>query len=332
MAAHWDTGFMVREPSWHRLERAVLKESPKTWEEARNAAGLTWDVQTRPVLDWAIDEPEPAEIPGWQQIVRDDKAELGERVLAIQQSSYAVITNSAFGDVVDAVIGRQSDEDPVTYEALFALYGGRQIVALLYFDEPLTMGDIDSSKTYRYLGVVSRHDGSGGLRILPTNVRIQCANTMNTAEAIDGRTMGITIRHTSNWEERVTEVSLAMQAARGESEKWLEFAHQLAQWDATPRRRDTYLTKMFPVSDDMTVRASNNQLANRTTIRQLLEGPTCKDIANSGYGLLMATTEWADHYRAHHTTDSLISRQLLQKQDPKARSARILRTMAGVKL
>ena len=331
MAHHWDTGFMVRQPSWHRLERAVLAESPKTWEAATSEAGLTWEVETEPVYD-VDDSGMTSPIPGWQKIIRDDKEQLGERVLAIQPSSYAVIRNREFGDVIDTVMGRQADEDPLTFEALFSLYGGRMIVALVYFDEPLNLGDIDGSKTYSYCAFASRHDGSGGLRGIPTNVRVQCANTMNTAEALDGRTVGFTIRHTSNWEQRVAEVSMQLQAARGDTQKWVEFAQQLAGWSVSNRQRDTYLKRMFPVADDMGQRKIDNQLANRETIRTLLEGPTCKDLGNNGYALLMATTEWNDHYRAHQSADSFVSRQLLQKEDGKARSARILRHMAGIKL
>lgn len=330
MADHWDSGFMVRTPSWHRKENAVLATSPKTWEAARAEAGLTWDVESEPVYD-VDDSGLTVPIPGWQKIVRDDKDELGERVLAIQQQSYAMITNGEFGSVVDAVVGRQAEEDPVTFEALFALYGGRMIVALVYFDTPLAMSDIDGSHTYTYLGMMSRHDGSGGLRGLPTNVRIQCANTMNQAEVSDGRQFGFSIRHTASWDERVKEVSAKVQAARGDTKEWVEFAHQLAAWKVKPRQRDTFLKRFLPISDADSERTSNNRIGDRSAIRGILESPTTRDIADNGYGLLMAATEWSDHVRTHQSVDSFVSRQLLRKEDNKALAARILRNMAGIK-
>jgi phage/plasmid-like protein (TIGR03299 family) len=331
MPAAWESGFMVREPSWHRLENAVLRNSPKTWADARAEAGLTWDVGTEPVYSMD-DRGEPDQIEGWQVIWRDDLDHGQEGwALAIQTNSYHVIRNEQFGSVIDAVVGRSADEDPVTFEALFALHGGRQIVALLYFDEPLALGDVDSSQTYTFLCLVSRHDGSGGLRGIPTNIRVQCANTLNQAEFTDGRKVGFTIRHTLNWEQKVADAGLAIQAARGDSQKWVEFAQALSAWKATPRQRDTFLTRLFPVSDDMGPRMADNQVARRVQIRSLLEGPTCAPIADNGYGLLMAVTEWADYYRAHQSTDSLISRQLMEKSEPKAKAARILRDMAKLK-
>jgi phage/plasmid-like protein (TIGR03299 family) len=331
MAAQWDTGFMVREPSWHRLERAVLKESPDNWEDARQESGLVWEVGTEPVYDYDWDSKTPMRIPGWQKIVRDDLDDMAKRVLAIQPTSYAVINNAEFGDVINTVIGHTQEEDPVTFEALFSLYGGKQIVALLYFDEPLKLGDIDCSKTYRFLCFVSRHDGNGGLRGIPTNVRVQCANTLNSAEMLDGRTVGFTIRHTTNWDERVAIIALQMQAARGETEKWVEFAQQLASWKFNGRQRDTYLKRMFPVADDMGTRMADNRLADREQVRTILTSPSVADLEDTGYKLLMATTEWSDHYRGHANASSYIGRQLLRKEEPKARAARILRNMAGVK-
>lgn len=331
MAALWESGFMVREPSWHRLENAVLKDSPKTWDEAREQAGLSWDVEPGRVWDWEEGWETPAQIPGWQQVVRDDRVMLGERVLAIQPVSYQIIRNEAFGGVIDAVVGRSADEDPLTFEALFSLRGGKQIVALLYFDEPLALGEIDESKTFTFLCLVSRHDGSGGLRGIPTNVRVQCANTLNQAEFTDGRKVGFTIRHTINWEQRIADAGLTIQAARGDSKKWVEFAEQLALWKATNRSRDTFLKRVFPVSDDMGDRAMDNQMSRREQVRTILQSPTCKEISDNGYGLLMAVTEWADYYRSHLTTDSFVSRQLMEKQEPKARAARILRDMARLK-
>ena len=339
MAHEWDSGIMVRQPSWHRMEKAVLPESPRTWEEARTLAGLDWEVETREVSvnDFTADhdmEGETFEATGYQAIIRNDKP-LGDidRLLSIQKDTYKVITNSVFGDVIDTVLDRDKDdsEDPLNFEALFSLYGGRQIVALCYFDKPLEMS-WDPSANYSYLALVSRHDGQGGLRGLPTNVRVQCANTLNMAEAMDGRNVGFSIRHTSSWEERLMEVGMGIRAARGESARWLKFSEALAGWSVSNRARENYLRKFLPISDADGKQKSDNTVIARDKIRTILESETCTGIDKTGYGLLMASTEWSDHFRGWNSTDSYVARQLLMKQEPKARSARILREMASIKV
>jgi len=335
MSHHWDTGFMVREPSWHRLENAVLPDGVLNWDDARKHSGLTFEIGTEPV--YVIDDPDGVDIPesfrlkGWQAIYRDDKsmAEADQRYLAVQQSTYQVIKNEEFGEVINTVIGAET-EDPINFEALMSLYGGRSIVALVYFQRPLEM-PFDMGPTYRYLMLRSRHDGEGGLRIIPTNVRVQCANTMNYAEMTDGRRVGFTIRHTTNWQERLKEIRQVITASRGEGRMWEEFARDLEAWKVGTRQREAYLKRFIPISDDMSKVTMGNAENARHDIRRILESPTCRHINRSGYGLLMASTEWSDHVRRHRSTSSFVTRQTLIKEPHKARAASILRSMAGIK-
>lgn len=42
MPAYFDTGFCVRQPSWHGQE-TLLQDYPETWDDARRFAGLEWE-------------------------------------------------------------------------------------------------------------------------------------------------------------------------------------------------------------------------------------------------------------------------------------------------
>jgi phage/plasmid-like protein (TIGR03299 family) len=341
MSDEFESGFMLRQPSWHRKENAVLKTSPATWEDARQEAGLTWDVITEPTyrLQQTGDGMRWHRSNGHKGIYRDDKGfEDDAAELAIQKNSYAVIKNAEFGQIIDTVLGLDEDdmddpdedgyvEDPVEIEVLMSLYGGRQVVALIKFLNPLVM-EWDPSRTFRYMCMSSRHDGQGGLRGIATNIRVVCANTLNWAEMVDGKRNGFTIKHTSNWEERVAEVRHNMIIARGESSKWLKFAGELAAWKATEDDREKWLKKLLPVSDDMTDKTAENMLGSRDSIREILVSKTTEHIADTGYGLLMASTEWNDHGRDFRDNDSYVTRQLLHKEPLKARSAKILLAMA----
>lgn len=335
MGHHWDSGFMVREPSWHRLEDALLPDGVLDYATARKHARLEWEIGTEPV--YVIDDPDGVDIPesyrlkGWQAIYRDDKsmAEAEKRYLAVQPATYAVIKNEEFGEVINTVMGAES-EDPINFEALMSLYGGRSIVALVYFQRPLEM-PFDTGPTYRYLMLRSRHDGEGGLRVVPTNVRVQCANTMNYAEMTDGRRVGFTIRHTANWQERVEEVRQVITASRGEGRQWEKFARDLEAWKVGTRQREAYLKRFIPISDDMSKVMMGNAENARHDIRRILESATCESIQKSGYGLLMASTEWSDHVRRHRSNSSFVTRQTMIKEPHKARAAAILRSMAGIK-
>jgi phage/plasmid-like protein (TIGR03299 family) len=336
MSHMWDSGFMVREPSWHKMENAVLPDGVLDWDDARKHAGLTFEIGTEPVYvaDLAepdVDLPELYRLKGWQAIYRDDKAmaEPEKRYLAVQPSSYHVIHNHEFGEVINTVIGAESD-DPIAFESLMSLYGGRAIVALVYFQKPLEL-PFDQGPTYRFLALRSRHDGEGGLRGIPTNVRIQCANTLKQAEMTDGRRVGFTIRHTANWKERLEEIRQLITASRGEGEQWEKFARDLEAWKVGTRQREAFLKKFLPIDDAMSKVTMSNAENARHDIRRILESPTCDGISKSGYGLLMGATEWSDHVRKHRSNSSYVTRQMLIKEPHKARAASILRSMAGIK-
>lgn len=321
---------MVHKPSWHRGENVVLDKSPESWEEAREDALLTWDVDSEdvyrrvPSLE-VPDTPVFQVIDGWKALSRDDTT----AVLTVQPTSYQVIRNEEFGRVMDTLLGMEGDEH-LEFEALMSLYEGRMIVAVAYFEHPLLMS-WDPSKNYTYCGFASRHDGQGGMRGIPTNVRIVCANTFNQAEMIDGRTVGFTIRHTLNWEERVAELRAELVAARGEGVAWTRFTEQLALFNASSKDvREKFIRKFLPISDAMTNREKQNREASRSEIRKILASKTCEGIRDNGYGLLMASSEWSDHSRRVVSDSSYVSRQLLRKEPSKTRAAKILREMADI--
>jgi len=328
MPAHWETGVVVRKPTWHRLERAVLPDYITDWATGLKEAGIDWEVYKTPAFDkvfYDIGGGEKAhsyeEIPGWYQVKRDDSHE----TLAIQPSTYALIPIKEFGDVVETVAG-----DGLKYEAIFSLYEGKMIVALLYFDEPLNIDADDGiTRTLQYLCMQQRFDGQGGLRGLPTSVRTICANTVNNAEALDGKALGFNIKHTANWEERVEAAAMMIQTARRDAKIWTLLANKLSTHRVGKTARESYLRKLLPISEDMTERQIATVEKGRDAIRELLTSRTNEHIADNAYGLLCASIEWADHGRRANTDSSMVARQF-RKEPIKARAARLTAGMAGV--
>lgn len=325
-------GFL-RSASWHKLEHAILTDSPRTWEEARQSARLTWDVIEEPVFTrrWVRDEdndevPVYTEESDWKALRRNDT----KATLAIQPASYAVISNSAFGQTIERVLAQDIDGEPLQFEALFTLQGGKLVVALIRFENVAAYPWDPNGTTYRFVAFISRHDGNGGLRGMPTNIRVECWNTLQAAEMSDGRYSGFTIRHTSNWEERVKLVREGFITARAKGDEWDEFLHQLSDWDAGARQRETFLKRFLPISDADTVLKVRNTEVARSDIRRILESATCTGISGSGYGLLMAATEWTDHVRRARSVDSSISRQLVTPSSHKTSAVRILKGLARV--
>lgn len=313
---------VVNTPTWHRLEKAVLPEHITDWDTGCKEAGIDWDVYADQAFTWDGGYAAPVEIPGWQAIRRDDT----NAVLSIQQSSYALVPIGAFGEVIDTIAGGD-----LKYEAIFSLYEGRMIIALLYFDTPLDIpSDNGVTKTLQYLCMQNRFDGNGGIRGLPTSIRTICANTVNLGEALDGKTYGFSIAHTSNWNERVEQAAALIRGARRDGQAWAAIANRLALAPIGPQDRERFLGHFLPTATDMTDRQVHTVTESRDAVRMLFGSTTNVHNAGNAYGLVTTATEWVDHIRAFRTEDSLVARQLVRKEPLKARAVRIACDVAGV--
>ena len=332
MSHAFTSGMFVRTPAWHRLGN-VIEDWPGSWGEARKHAGLDWEPIPLPVYsrtaqalgDFA--SPSYTPIPGWQQIARSDDI---SQVLTIQQESYAVIDNTQLGQVIETVMNLD-DGSQLKYETLIVLHGGRNVVCTVYLDSPLSIHG-DPSETYRYIVFFTRHDGRGGLGVIFTDIRVVCANTLGMAERKGERDgTSYTIRHTANWEQRVSEMKQVVSFARDDAKAWEELANELTLKKIRKPTVDKYLTKFLPTSSVMTDRQVKNVGVARDAIREILASPTCEHISDTAYGLVMASTEWADHVRRTRSTDSAAARALLKSEPYKVKAVKIAKELIGVK-
>jgi phage/plasmid-like protein (TIGR03299 family) len=308
MAHLFDSGMFVRVPAWHKLGN-VLSDWPGTFDEARKAADLTWDVETTPVYIKGQNYVSP--VKGWQAIQRTDNKE----VLSIQQESYAVISNTEFGNIIEYVL--EENFANLKYETLVSLKGGRQIVATMYLDEPLALPG-DPSRTFPYINFVSRHDGAGGLRIGPTAVRVVCANTLSMAEKeMNNHKFAFTIRHTANWADRVNEAKTQIQLALGTFKGYEALGARLMNSSFGQEDLENFLDQWLPYSTAQTDRQRINTTDKRNTFTKLLyQSPTCEGIEGNKWGALQAAIELSDHFVQSHSVETQVMRQL-GKSDPR---------------
>jgi phage/plasmid-like protein (TIGR03299 family) len=331
MSHEFESGIFLREGAWHRLGK-VLKDWPGSWDAACKEADLTWDVETIP-LEVGYEQNPGLIIPGqrhvavggYQLLKRSDmplvlpNAEVTnpKAVLGIQPTSYHVIKNSQFGEVIEHIIGTVGDD--WQYETLIALSGGRQIVCVLKAREPLQIGP-DPSKTYVYIAFVSRHDGQGGLKGIPTNIRVVCRNTRHAAENQAKRDgVGFTIRHTSSWKEQIDKAAQVVQAAVKEGKAWQTLATRLGGVKLVPAQRDRALKNLFVTTSAMSEREVANTEQRREQVREILRSETCTGIDRTWLGLVQAVDEWCDHVRPARNDETRMSRSMLRAEPLKAR-------------
>ena len=275
MPANVETMFYTRTEPWHGLGTRV-EEAPKS-ESALIYAGLDWNVIQEDVYT-----EERIFVPGYKVKLRDRDG----AVLGIVSDRYRVVQNAEAFRFTDDLLG-----EGVTYETAGSLNGGRKTWMLAKLPQRYI---ISGDEITPYLVVMNSHDGSSGIKVAMTPIRVVCQNTLNLALTSAKRIW--TTKHTTNVMGRVHEAQVTL----GLAEKYMTALGReidlLSDIRLSDRIAKEFLDEMFPVTDDM----SDLQRRNNSRMREDLEyryydAPDLDHIGKNGYRFINAVSDFATH-------------------------------------
>lgn len=351
MPDYFESGFCVRQPSWHGKE-TLLQEHPKDWAEARVLAGLTWEPEyqdlyvpetfgtgaTVPdgsifIRDLANDEHgNPLQlwhvpVEGHQAIVRNDN----RRVLSTPKTSFTIIKNNDMGELAEAYSEswRKAGAE-VLWDTAGSVEEGRKVYATILIDEPYAIKG-DDSPTLPYAAFLNAHDGMGACKLVNTQVRVVCANTWKAAE-LSGDQSGrqIIIRHTSGAGERLEEAKQALAMIRDEVAQYRMTADELATINVSDALVQVFLNDFIPVPENANERTRNSRLERQGMFLSLYHGsPTTDGIRGTAYGLVQAAGEYLDHLRPYRNADTYLARTLLYSEPIKGNVVNLVRELVA---
>jgi phage/plasmid-like protein (TIGR03299 family) len=332
MADYFESGFCVRERSWHGKE-LLLDAAPETWDDARMAAGLMWEPRLAPLYrkEVADDGSEQfVEAEGAQLVERDDTG----KALGVVSNQFELITHAEMGTILDTIL----DEPNVQFDTAGSVREGKMVYATVLLDEPYTIkGDVDGFGdpvlTLPYFALLNSHDGTGACKGLYTQVRVVCANTVQAA-SIDGDRHGaqFTLRHTTGVKNRIEEAKGVIAGARVEALRWKAIAEELALLKVTPEQELQFLSEFLPeppagVTSD---RVRENIARDRGRfLHTLRDSATNAAQAGTALGLINASVEYLDHVRGFQNRNTYMGRQILSAEPLKARAMVLVRELVG---
>lgn len=365
MPANVDQMFSVNQMVWWQGtaedhgQASILGDHP-AWEDARKLAGLDWDPEEerlhRPLdvtaaraafqsvlfdaemtaeqqLDALVKAAQEASrtVEGWKRVGRSDDG----ATLACTMNTYEVISNSAFGEIFDAVLGQEN----VKFETGGCLEGGRKVWMLARLDEPILLPGDGETVTYPYLALMSRHDSMGATILRAVMTRICCANTFNMAE-LEGAGKGVkrgqngfTFVHRGDWRSRFEEARAAVQGSRAEAKAYQALAAELLLVKASKTVTEKFVNTFIPAPPNglASDRVLANVEASRDKLRLILAGPTVAGagIGGTGYGLWQAAGEYLDHARAARSWETKLNRSLLTPETLKGKALSIVRELVS---
>lgn len=219
-----DSLVLRHDAAWHGLGTIIDEDVSAV--DACERYGLGWDVDGWPLLTRNPETGELIEVSSHVANVREIDTPEGRiaSVLGVVGSSYQVCQNRELAEFMDAL----AQTGDVVIETAGSIRGGKRVWFLARSDAY----SIGSDKTYSYLLGSNAHDGSGSIRLDPTDVRVVCANTLRMVvpDAADFRGVqeaSISIRHSG----KLTNKLEAAKAA-------------LAEYDAIKRRHREVVAEM----------------------------------------------------------------------------------------
>lgn len=298
-------------PAWHELG-TVLDHAP-TSKEAIIQAHLNWSVELFPVK---------AHIP---QTLKDNSFTVAfeyadtdkmatvrmdnHETLGIVSDHYKIIQNTEAFAFMDSLVYNND----LFYESAGSLRGGKYIWLLARFPTEYAVSDDDISRDYVLL--VSSHDGTKAVRILPTNVRVVCWNTMTYA--LKSAAEKMIIRHKGDIQNSLEETRNILHLLNSTNQQVHDMMKGLSNKETPSEKVTEFINQVFPlpvVKDDETKEISTKLTNIRNRAQANFEEMNTKATIGTAYGLFNSVTQYVDHQRGLKSLNSMNRREYLVKR------------------
>jgi hypothetical protein len=189
------------------------------------------------------------------------------------------------------------NDHTIDWDTAISVDGGSTVAGVVYLPDSgidLVKGD----KHFLYLTVINTHDGSGAMKVFPTDVRVVCANTVAAALNSRDRSLTVNVRHSGSTANKLNEAQRILKQATAEYQRFLEWQGRLTEVHATDAQVVEVATQLFGVAAaDASSRSKtiieNKVLALKAAVteeRLLLASPDM-----SAYTVFNGITRVVDH-------------------------------------
>ena len=303
MSHEIETCFYANEVPWHGFGTYV-GDNPVDSKHAIIAAGLDWEVETKPLyFDEEINQcvnlqdgkplTQQHSVPNHKAMVRTDN----NSVLGVVGNRYKPVQNSEAFEFLDDLV----DAGQMKYHTAGSLRGGKNIWLLGKIGD---MTIVPKDQVDKYLLLYNSHDGSGALRCFFTTVRVVCANTAAIALR-EGKNTGICLRHTSKVHDHLVEGKEILQLAHKEFDQFEMFAKHMANTKMTDQMMVQLAERLFP--DPPAHIKTERHLKKREVLTEMFEFGTGQEILGvrgTGWAAYNALTEFANYYQPARGNDA----------------------------
>ena len=287
MAHEVENMMYVGNRPWHDLGRAFTE--PPTIEEAILAAGLSWNVITKPLQTIETQETVPA-----LATVRESDG----RILGVVGPGYHPLQNSQAFDFFRPFL----DAKEASIETAGSLRHGQRVFILAKINrDPLVIKGNDTVEKYVLLS--NSHDGTLAVRVGFTPIRVVCNNTLQMAHG-DKASKLIRVRHTKGVVTSLDKVREIMNLANSEFEATAAQYRILADKQISSKDLEKYVKLVFSTKKQREEAGSMEQLTVGTKILENViplfqkgRGNDLQEIRGSYWAAYNAINEYLQYER-----------------------------------
>ena len=281
-----------RKKPWHGIGTVV--EGLLTADEAIRTAKLDWIVDKVPMVCF-----DGKEI---KSHVATRRADTGD-ILGVVGKDWTPVQNFEAFNFFDGVVASRE----AIYESAGSLRGGSRVWLLAKLPEPMVLRNgIQEDVTEKYLLLSNGHDGTLSLSMMFTPVRVVCSNTLNVALSTTGSKFKAP--HRTGIHVRIEEAREVLGMAIKYYDVLGQGAQVLTDRQISSAEFTWYVNTMFPIKENATQRGITRTENTRTTVRNLMEAETQRNIRGTAWGAFNCVTEYADWARNAQTEDKRLDR------------------------
>lgn len=293
-----EEAFYADEPAWHKL--GITVKGAQTSIEAIKLAHLDWNVNKVPAVGKLTNEDDTIDLINhtdkFVTYREDTKASLG-----VVGNRYEIVQNIEAFNFVDSLI----ESGDILYESAMALKGGSMVVLLARFPKEQYVTEDDPC--HDYILLVNTHDGSKALRILPTNVRVVCWNTLQYAIAMSHKKedKALWVRHSGDLTSKIEEARDILSIMNKAQQELYGIFRTFASKTVPESKAREIIEKVYPDPKlDPNKEYKRDPLGKARNIRSKIVD--CFNEMNTDatkgtwYGLMNAFTEYVDHHASYH--------------------------------
>lgn len=259
--------------------------STKNVGEALTTAGLDWEVISKPLFNEDGDTYEK---------FRANVRETDGKLLGIVTDRYSIVQNFEAFDFVDNLVS-----EGFKFDRAGSFREGRSIWVMGSLPETKILGDDISNNVV----FVNSHDGSSGVKVMMTPVRLICSNMMNLALRKADRIWAT--KHTRSINTKLEEAKYTLGLANNYIRELEIEAERLANIKISDADVEAIFDTLFPIDKNKdSERKINNISIIKNNFVQCYNASDIAQFKGTAYGAVNAMSDLISHKVPSRVTDN----------------------------